>query len=91
MARPKLDDPTVPIAFRMKRSAAEWWTAIAADRDSTLPKVLREFGERVAAFPGGGTQLLDGLERGFLGSTSPPSTHTSDGSPESTELAAESS
>ena len=66
MARPKLDDPTVPIAFRMKRSASEWWTDAANDRGTTLPKLLREFGEKVAAFPGGGTQLLDALERGVV-------------------------
>jgi hypothetical protein len=41
MARPKLDDPTVPIAFRMKRSASEWWTARAEKEGSTLPKLIR--------------------------------------------------
>jgi hypothetical protein len=41
MARPKLDDPTVPIAFRMKRSASEWWTERAESMDMTLPKLLR--------------------------------------------------
>jgi hypothetical protein len=39
MARPKLDDPTVSIAFRMKRSASEWWTARAKSMGMTLPKL----------------------------------------------------
>jgi hypothetical protein len=51
----------------MKRSASEWWANIARDRGTTPPKLLREFGEKVAAFPGGGTELLDALERGVLG------------------------
>jgi len=70
MARPKLDDPTVPIAFRMKRSAAEWWAARAEKEATTLPKLLRRLCEEKAD------------------SQSPPSTHTSDGSPESTKSGA---
>jgi hypothetical protein len=41
MARPKLDDPTVPISFRMKRSASEWWTAKAVSKGTTVPKLIR--------------------------------------------------
>jgi hypothetical protein len=48
MARPKLDDPTVPISFRMKRSASEWWTARAESMDTTLPKLLRQVCEERA-------------------------------------------
>jgi predicted GIY-YIG superfamily endonuclease len=47
--RPKLDDPTVPIAFRMKRSASEWWTARADKEDTTLPKLIRRVLEEKAA------------------------------------------
>jgi hypothetical protein len=49
MARPKLDDPTVPIAFRMKRSASEWWTAQAQKENTTLPKLLRRVLEEKAS------------------------------------------
>jgi hypothetical protein len=48
MARPKLDDPTVPIAFRMKRSAAEWWTEGAKKENITLPKLIRRVLEEKA-------------------------------------------
>ena len=41
MARPKLDDPTVPIAFRMKRSASDWWASRAGEQGTTLPKLIR--------------------------------------------------
>jgi predicted HicB family RNase H-like nuclease len=48
MARPRLDDPTVPIAFRAKRSAAEKWTVEAQGEGMTLPKYLREVVEAEA-------------------------------------------
>ena len=48
MARPKLDDPTVPIALRMKRSASEWWVAQAVKEGTTLPKLLRRLCEQKA-------------------------------------------
>jgi hypothetical protein len=46
--RPKLDDPTVPVSFRMKRSASDWWTARAKSMDTTLPKLLRQVCEERA-------------------------------------------
>jgi hypothetical protein len=48
MARPKLEDPTVPISFRMKRSASEWWTAKAVSEGTTLPKLIRRVLEEKA-------------------------------------------
>jgi hypothetical protein len=39
--RPKLDDPTVPVSFRMKRSASEWWTSKARQEGTSLPKLIR--------------------------------------------------
>jgi hypothetical protein len=55
MARPKLDDPTVPIAFRMKRSASEWWTERAKKEGTTLPKLIRRVLEEKAQL----SQLAD--------------------------------
>jgi hypothetical protein len=49
--RPKLDDPTVPVSFRMKRSASEWWTARAKSMGTTLPKLLRAVCEERAERP----------------------------------------
>jgi hypothetical protein len=48
MGRPKLEDPTVPISFRMRRSASEWWTAQAQKEGITLPKLLRRICEEKA-------------------------------------------
>ena len=48
MARPKLDDPTVPIAFRMKRSASEWWDKQAKAEGTSLPKLIRRVLEEKA-------------------------------------------
>jgi hypothetical protein len=48
IGRPKLDDPTVPIAFRMRRSASDWWTARAEKEGTTLPKLIRRVLEEKA-------------------------------------------
>lgn len=48
MARPKSDDPTVAIPFRMKQSAAQWWERQAASEKLALPKLLRRILEEKA-------------------------------------------
>jgi hypothetical protein len=48
MARPKLDDPTVPIAFRMKRSAWNAWQAEAGRQGIKAQHLLRDINEQLA-------------------------------------------
>lgn len=48
---PKLDDPTVPVSFRMKRSASDWWASQAGEQGTTLPKLIRRVLEERAERP----------------------------------------
>ena len=46
--RPRLEDPTVPIAFRMRRSAWEWFCAEARRVGLKPTSFLRQTVERLA-------------------------------------------
>ena len=49
MARPKSDDPTVPVMFRMKRSAWQWWVEEGERRDVKPQKLIQQNAEQKAA------------------------------------------
>ena len=42
MARPKSDDPTVPVMFCVKRSRWQWWEAEGNRRGAKRQKLIQE-------------------------------------------------
>ena len=48
MARPKSEDPTVAVMFRMKKSAHDWWQKKADERNVTVAKEVQRATESAA-------------------------------------------
>jgi hypothetical protein len=51
MARPKSDDPTVAVQFRMKKSARDRWQGRADEAGMKLHKLLQQVTENRASRP----------------------------------------